>query len=360
MTYNVQSISEKLIECVTELLDYFSIKYTNTNKSISFACPIHGGDNPTGSSILKYGVGNWQCFTHQCHIQYGSSIINFLQALLSIHYDSNVNFSQALEWAANFVGETDLIPQEDTTRTSFIQLCKYINKEKEKHTQFTPRSLVRNFLTVPATYYIKRGYTPDILEKFDVGYCHNHNKPFYDRVITPFYDDNGEYMVGCSGRSRYEKCSICGFYHNPDTRCPLTKTEKLATVKWKHNSNFLANSYLYNYWNAKQHILNTNTVILVEGPGDVWKLEEAKIFNSLALLGAKLSYDQKIILEESGAMNIIVATDNDEAGEKAFRSINESCKRMFNIYRISMIEKDIGDTSIDNIKRIFTPILEKL
>lgn len=364
--YNIESISEKLIECITDLLDYFDIGYTDSTKTISFACPIHGGDNEFGSSILKQDIGNWQCYTNQCHTKYGTqnggSILHFLQALLSVTYDKEFTFTETLAWAANFVGEeSDYAPSdEESGRTKFIQLCKYINRQKRTTPLFTPRNLVKSFLTIPAQYYIDRGYSPDILQKFDVGYCHNTKKPFYNRIVAPFYDDNGEYMVGCSGRSRYERCEKCNLFHDPATRCPIGRQEKILCAKWKHSTNFDADNYLYNYWNARQHIIRTNTTILVEGTGDVWKLEEAGIYNSLGLLGAKLSSGQREILEQSGAINLIVATDNDAPGRKIANQIFNQCSNTFNVIQLNYEGHDPGSMTIEQIKQTVLPILERI
>jgi DNA primase len=167
-------------------------------------------------------------------------------------------------------------------------------------------------------------------------------------------------MIGCSGRNKYEQCAKCRMFHHPEVRCPLDKDEKLRATKWKHSTNFAADSYLYNYWNAKKVILRDRTVILAEGSGDVWRLEEAGIYNSLGLLGAKLSTNQQIILEQSGAINLLIATDNDDAGDKAAASITKNCQHLFNVKRILFPTKDPGSLSVEQVKRIFVPILEKI
>ncbi len=366
--HNLEEISEQLLECLPDLLDRFGIEYEDYNNRIMFACPIHEGDNETGSSIMKNGVGNWRCFTQQCHEPFGSSngagVIQFVQALLSKRENRDVSFYEAINWCANFVGigiEVEVQSSEDQVRTKFIQLCKYINRKKVAHTPiFTPRAMIRSFLKIPAEYYLQRGYSEAILDKFDIGYCFNPQKSFFDRIITPFYDEDGEYMIGCSGRNKFERCDICRLYHQENTRCPITKEEKLKAVKWKHSNNFSVESYLYNYHNAKTHILQTHTVILVEGPGDVWRLEEAGIHNSMALLGASLSKDQQIILEDSGALNLLIATDNDDAGRKAAQSITQNCGNIFNIRRIVYPGKDPGGLTIEQAKQIFIPILERI
>jgi len=155
-------------------------------------------------------------------------------------------------------------------------------------------------------------------------------------------------------------CDKCNLYHDSNVRCPLTKEERLKCYKWKHASLFNADDYLYNYWNAKEHIIQTGTAIVVEGPGDVWRLEESGIYNSLALLKATLSPGQRMVLESSGAINLVVATDMDKAGNKGAKSIYEQCKHLFNTVRIEFDANDPGSLLIEQTKEIFLPILEKL
>jgi 5S rRNA maturation endonuclease (ribonuclease M5) len=363
--YDLEVISELLIENITDLFDHFGLDYQDSIRSISFACPIHDGDNEYGCSILKRDIGNWKCYTAQCHEQYGTangaSILQFVQALLEKTYDRKYTFPQAVEWAAGFVGEDPTVQtQSDRDRMGFIKLCKYLNRKKKENPNFTPREKVREFLAIPSAYYMKRGYSKHILEKFDVGYCHKENKPFFDRIVTPFYDDSGQYMVGCSGRSRHEECPKCRKHHDPNVRCPITREEKMRCMKWKHSTLMNSEDYLYNYWNAKSFIEETGTAILVEGPGDVWRLEEAGIHNSLALLKAMLSPGQRMILESSLVINVVIATDMDDAGKKGAHSIKDTCQQLFNITRIEYPTKDIGELQINQVKEIFLPVLEKL
>ena len=358
--YNLETISLKLIDQISTILDSFTIVHTIYDRHISMACPIHGGDNPTGLSILLEDIGNWQCFTHNCHEKYDSSILGFIEALLSVQYTRSVTRREAIEWSARFVGENQEYNKnsQEIEKTQFIHLCQYINPNPKVESIFIPRKLVRRSLQIPALYFIQRGYSKAILLEYDIGFCNNPQKSMYNRVIVPFYDENGEYMIGCSGRSIFPKCSTCNLYHKDTFRCPITQKEKQQSSKWKHNHTFCADSYLYNYWKAKSHIEKSGFVILVEGPGDIWRLEEAGIHYGLALLGAKLTNTQREILEKMRILRLIVATDNNEAGNKARKIIEQKCKRLFNIHHIYLTKNDIGDTAIDEIHTLFDPILK--
>lgn len=358
--YNIESISTKLIEYIADVLDELEIRYVVYDNRVSFACPVHNGDNPEGSSIFTKGIGNWQCFTHQCHSNYGTnsgaSIIQFVQAVI------NVDFFTALQWCAKFVGEE----QESTSNTvdinklNFIQLCDALKFKSPQFQTIQNREQLRSMLTIPSKYYIKRGYSREILDKFDIGYCYRETHAMFNRVVSPLFDDSGQFVVGYIGRNIYEKCEECGYCHKEKVRCPITKDEIITCVKWKCNHKFSSDDYLYNYWNAKPHIIRTNTVVLVEGPGDVWRLEEAGIYNSVAVLGTKFSKAQRIALEKISTVNIFTAFDNDDAGNKIAKKIYEDCRHMFNIFRFVPQKKDVGDMSIEDLKIALCPKLDKI
>lgn len=157
------------------------------------------------------------------------------------------------------------------------------------------------------------------------------------RVVVPVYDNDGKFMVGCSGRV-------------------IDNIEP----KWKHSHNFSTANFLYNFWRAKNSIKKTRTAILVEGPGDVWRLEEAGFDNSLALFGCQLHDPQQVMLEKSGAMNLVVLLDNDEAGTLGEKNIKKTLSRSYNLFFPNFFAKDVGELSTEQVKEILDPIINKL
>ena len=106
--------------------------------------------------------------------------------------------------------------------------------------------------------------------------------------------------------------------------------------------------------------MKTSSAIIVESPGNVWRLEEAGIHNSVGIFGSSLSDRQKIILDGSGAMNIIILADNDDAGKKAAQQIKKKCEKTYNIYIAQITKTDIGEMSVEEIKSEIKPFLEKI
>ena len=173
------------------------------------------------------------------------------------------------------------------------------------------------------------------------------------RAIVPCFDERNEYVVGYMGRSLFDKCQVCNYYHPPKEGCPVTRETKLKWVKWKSNAGFNAESYLYNLWNFP----NLSYAILVEGAGCVWKLEQRGIKGCLALFETKFTNTQREMLCEKGIKDVVIVTDNDEAGNKFRKRINETCKTWFRIINIIPTKKDVGDMDNESIKQLFRGVV---
>lgn len=249
--------------------------------------------------------------------------------------------------AASFICwflDTDI---EDIESKSFDRSSRTIdvfNREiVRKESQFT-RSSIRNKLSIPSVYFKQRGYDDSILETFDVGECTVENQPMSGRVVVPLYDECNNY-VGCVGRAIKESLQ----------------------PKWLHSKGFNKN-ILYGLNHAKESILNTRTAILVEGQGDVWRAFEAGLDMTVGIFGTSLSEDQLILLESSGALNLVILTDYDQAGKKAADSIVKKCGRRFNYIRpdldgwfedqeIPEKNRDLGIMSVKDIQEQIFPYL---
>lgn len=370
-------ICDKLCDRIEDLLDALHIEYRHANRNmITMSCPIHNGDNKSALNIYHEGDsyrGNWKCRTHGCEKVFKGSIIGFIRGVISTkkyswsnNGDKVCSFNEAMEFAKNFLGDISVNITEankDHEKNTFARIVQNFSNgasgtEKDDKPKLT-RSVVRSVLKIPAEYYIHRGYSSEILDKYDIGLCDRPNKEMTNRIVAPIYDDKREYVVGCTGRSVFEKCQSCNHYHDNTEDCP-NEYSLYKFSKWKHSSGFKSQNHLYNIWFAKQHIQQSTTAIIVESPGNVWRLEEAGIHNSVAIFGSSMSDRQKIILDASGAMTIVVLTDNDEAGDKAAEQIISKCQNTYKIIRPKIIRSDIGEMTIEEINQYIKPILESI
>ena len=96
------------------------------------------------------------------------------------------------------------------------------------------------------------------------------------------------------------------------------------------------------------HIRKSGVAILVEGAGDVWRLEENGIHIGLALFGTDLSDSQRILLDRSGALSIIVMLDSDKAGQEGAKKLKSQLGRQYRMY-FPKIKEDAGELQQDEI-----------
>ena len=331
-TAQISHLSNKLFDRISDLLDHFEIEYVEHHNRLAFPCPIHGGDNPDGCSIFIDGntiKGNWKCWTRQCEEDFASNLFGFVRGILSYRNDKNVHLLDTFEYCLKFLDTN--IESLDTYSEPLeinkeLKLLEIFEKKPERYSNKVKRDEVRRRINIPAKYYINRGYRSETLDLFDVGLCLEKNRPMSGRIVVPIYDEDYNY-VGCVGRSV-----------SPD-----------MLPKWLHSKGF-RKTYLYGLNLAHEYIAKTGTVILVEGQGDVWKMHEAGFKNTVGIFGASLTDDQLVLLEQSGALDVVILTDSDEAGEKAAEQIMEKCGRRFNYYRPKISEKDVGDMTVTKIK----------
>lgn len=368
-------ICDSLCDKIEELLPVLGVDELKMNgKMIVGKCPIHDGDNVSAFNLYPYGdtyKGNWKCRTHGCEKIFKASIIGFIRGIISskkYHWkndgDKTASFNETMDFIQSFlntnIGDIKINTKELEKKKFSLIVNNVTNGNKEKtNGEKISRNQVRKLLKIPGQYFLDRGFDPKILDKYDVGLCDNDGKEMFNRVVAPIYDNDYKFLVGCTGRSVFEKCNECKYFHDPQDNCP-NEMERWKYSKWKHNLDFKSQNYLYNFWFAKKYILDSSCVILVESPGNVWKLEEAGIHNSVAMFGSSLSDRQKIILDGSGAMTIIILTDNDEAGEKAAKQIKEKCQNTYKVYFPKISKPDVAEMTIDEINNEIKSFIERV
>lgn len=323
-------ISTKLSYNLLDLLKYLNINdFIEYDNRISFCCPVHGGDNPEGCAIFKTGV--WQCWTRQCHEDFQKSMFGFVRGVLAYKHNRKVSLTETAEFCDKFLNNHDIGDIQITTKK--LDVFEIFTKKPENNQTNISRESVRSKLDIPSKYFIERGFLPETLNTFDVGLCCEQDKPMSNRVVVPIYDENFKY-VGCVGRAV------------DDTK-----------PKWLHSKGF-KKSVLYGLNLAKVNIMESECAILVEGQGDVWRMHEAGFKQTVGIFGCGISDDQLLLLENSGALNLIILTDSDDAGNKAYQQIVKKCGRRFNYYRPIISAKDVGEMTIEEIKTQLQPQLQ--
>ena len=347
------------------LLTDFGIEFSQSGSAFTFPCPIHeDSDNRHAINIYKestkdgYPNGGWVCNTKKCHKIYTPTLIGFVRGILSSRAGKDVGFAPAIQYLCKFCGIKTLTALKiDSTEkimsraeSAAILSTNMLPKHKPSGCY---RKTFRKDRIIPAKYFIDKGFSPTVLDKYDVGF-----NSITNRIDVPIYSNSGKIVLGVTSRSIYDK-HICGYYHDKNTKCPQTDVEKSLASKWIHSAGFYKTQYLYNYWFAYDLMNKSGKAILVESPGNVWKLVENGIENCIGCFGSSLSECQEILLSMAGIHTIYVLLDNDDAGNTGYKYIYKRYHKSYNVIKVNLFKEynDVAESSNDYIKEKIIPQL---
>lgn len=368
----LQALQLMLVGNLATVFDALDVSMTRVGRKFTGCCPVHGGDHPQGVNLYHTGEsvpGYWKCYTRHCEQTFKKTILGFIRGVLSHKkFDwpkSNklVPFGDVVAWCCNLLGtklEDVSIDSEAISLMKFVGEVGHLIKQPARIAGAgLTRAEVRDRIEIPATYFVDRGWSPETLDRYDVGLCADAKRPFYGRAVVPIYDTANKFAVGFTARSTSEQCLHCELWHEPERECPVSDIERQGCSKWRNSKGFARESHLYNFGFAKREIERDAVTVLVEGPGDLWRLEEAGIHCGLAMMGSSLSDQQQVLLEKSGAMTVVIATNMDEAGRTAAMDIKKQLCRAFRVVMPDFPANDLGELRPEAVSEILLPIVEK-
>ena len=205
----LNALTNLVAQNIDAIYTYFNTDQSYKNNTlITSPCFIHGGDNTTALN-LYYNADirvHYKCRTHQCEENFGSSLISLVRGGLSrtkynwkIEGDKEASFNETIEFLLNFtkqdygkISGENLSLDEDKLKFSSL-INNFIIPETQNAT--INADLYRSKVEIPATYYLQRGYSIEILDKYDVGTCTRPTKFLYQRAVVPIYDELGENIL---------------------------------------------------------------------------------------------------------------------------------------------------------------------
>lgn len=339
-----------------------------SSKEIRSACPIHGGNNPTAFSYNTQ-TKRWVCYTKQCHEGY-NSLLGFIRLRLEQVYNKEFSFKETVDWVCSLLklqsGKILINLSEDEKYINkIIEQYKFKNYSAGKGTTnefFKPFSVDLLKDIQPSQYFLDQGFSDATLRKYNVGFCSDKTKPMYMRSYAPVLDDDAKMVIGVTGRTINEKCPYCPLYHQQGNGCPHENPQVRGYPKWKHFG-FNSCTTLYNSWFAKEYIKKSKTVIVVEGPKDVWWLDQHGVHNAVGILGLKIHKDHIKKLIGLETINLISALDNDKYGNLGNDKLYEALGSYFKVYSaIDLMPKgkDIADLTADEINSKVLPFIRQI
>lgn len=337
-------------------------------------CPIHAGSDNNTAFSYNAKIKKWRCFTAHCHEDYTDNIFGLTQAVLSQSQNKEVGFVEAVSWLANILG-VDVSYDNGTVDEGKLEITRLINQAKLKKSIGEKLSIKQNkdrFDPFPVSaikdrikvseYFLKQGFTEKTLKKFMIGECYDRTKPMCNRAFAPILDDEGNMVVGASGRILLPSCEICGKYHVEGRGCPDDNPDVKSYPKWLHYG-FSSAAVLGNFSNARDAIRRSSVAIITEGPKDVWWFDQFGAENSCCIFGLNVSQAHIKKLLQAGARTLVFALDNDERGLKAMEKLSGTLELYFKLIYLNKFLKegqDIADISEIDMTNKVVPFLKSL
>lgn len=303
---------------ILRVFNAIGVKYSERYSYICAPCPIHGGDrNDAFSWHIEYGM--YQCFSRGCHEKYGKDVYGLLSGALNCDKAAAYDFLKKLF-------KNDKLTDEDIKGKESYDVVK-----KPAEPTYYDESVLSQLGY--HDYLEKRGYPKELIKAYQIGYVGYGYKGMSNRIIVPVRDIDGN-LVGFTGRTVDEKW------------------KEKEIPKWYDSKNFKKSDFLFNLHNAKKYIESNSTVILVEGPFDVLRLEQAGIHNSVAVFGRKLHNAQLAHLLRLPITKVVIIMDSDNAGKTGAKSTAKLVESYFTTQNIELPFKDAGETPIEDLRRI--------
>ncbi|MDR3697100.1 DNA primase [Mucilaginibacter sp.] len=255
----------------------------------------------------------------------GGSAVTFLMELEKFSYP------EALKWLAKKYGieveetvETVENKEEENRRESLMIVTAYAAK-------FFHESLLdtEEGQNIGLSYFKERGFSNDIIKKFELGYSPDQWEAFTGQAIKNGYQqqfleesglsvkrDNGTLYDRYRGRVMFPIHSFTGRVIAFGGRTLKSDKNVPKYVNSPESEIYHKSNVLYGLYFAKKAIREVDNCFLVEGYADVLSVFQAGIENVVASSGTSLTVEQ-IRLIGRFTKNITILYDGDAAGIKA-------------------------------------------
>lgn len=316
-TINKIRLASDIVDIISE---YVQLKKQGRN--YSGLCPFHGENTPSFSVSSDKQV--YHCFG--CGA--GGDVFSFLMEIEGLSFQEaafKLADKASIELGENLAPFNKSISNDATQMIDAHNLLSKFYHHLLVNTKEGQHAL---------DYLLKRGFTTEIIDKFQIGYAldswdfdykfltsknfhpvlmekagliikrdqdETYFDRFRDRIMFPILDKNGK-TVAFSGRSL--GASKPKYLNSPET-----------TI-------FNKSKILYNFHRARPAIRKFQQVVLLEGFADVIAADSSGIENGVATMGTSLT-DEHVSILKKNAQSVTICYDSDSAGiDAAFRAGN--------------------------------------
>jgi DNA primase len=334
--------------------DFITLKKRGAN--LLGLCPFHGEKSP--SFTVSPAKGIYKCFG----CGKSGTAVNFIMDHESLSYP------EALKYLANKYG-LEVIEKEVSVEEKAQQ--------NEKESLYIVMQYAQKYFTdlllnddmgrsVGLGYFVERGFTQTIIDKFQLGYSSEERRKFSETAVKNGYKP--EYLVktGMSilsnnhvegtpitvseifdrytGRVMFPIHNISGKVIGFGGRILISDKKLAKYINSPQTDIYDKSKTLYGLFQAKKQIVQDDNCYLVEGYTDVISMHQSGIENVVASSGTSLTVDQ-IKLIHRFTKNITILYDGDVAGIKAsFRGIDLILEEGMNVRVLLFPDGDDPDS----------------
>ncbi|TNE74182.1 MAG: DNA primase [Bacteroidetes bacterium] len=284
-------------------------------------------DERTPSFVVSPAKQIFKCFSSGK----GGSVVTFLME------KEHFSYPEALRWLADKYGiqvpDEEPATPEEQAKISERESLHIINDFARDHFVETLHNTDEG-KNIGLSYFIERGFRPEIIEKFQLGYCVSKGKSFTEHAIEKGYKLEYLEKVGLTktkedrhfdffrGRVMFPIHSVSGRVLGFGGRTLMADKKIAKYFNSPESIIYNKSQILYGLYFAKSDIIKYDNCYLCEGYTDVISLSQAGIENVVSSSGTALTKEQ-IRLIKRYTKNITILYDGDAAGIKAsFRGID--------------------------------------
>lgn len=276
---------------ISEVLEKSGTRLKKVGREYLTKCPWHNDTNPS----LTVNDDKNLCFCFVCGG--GSDAIAYTQQKLSL------DFAEAVERIAELFNIAVEHENEDPQAVARLRARRMQQMEQLQSEQEGYRAALKK----PEAFQVRellvnRGIAPATAKYFGLGYAQHGF--FANRITVPIHNHKGE-LVGFSGRAV------------DADQLPKYKNSSASEL-------FDKNKIVFNEHRAQQSILESETIIFVEGHFDVISMFQHGITNVVALQGTAAPDPSVTARLAKRATRFVLCYDGDEGGKKATRQFIDS------------------------------------
>lgn len=355
---SVQEVIHR-IDIVEVIGHFLSLKKRGAN--YLGLCPFHNEKTPSFNVNPARGV--FKCFG----CGQGGDAISFLR-----EYEK-FSFIESIKWLANFY-QVELIEEEYTQEQ---QENRAIEESLRAINDFANQFFQNNLWEtdegqiIAGQYFQNRGFTQEIIKKFELGYSLDQWEHFYHAAQQAGFKED---ILEQSGLIRRREDKVYDTYRGRITfpiksntgsvlgfgaRLLNHQTKAPKYINSPENQLYVKNRILYGLYEGRRAIAQQDNCYLVEGYTDVISMHQAGIENVVASSGTSLTIGQLRLIKQI-TNQLTVLYDGDQAGiTAASRALDLALEEGLRVQIVplgagqdpdSMIQKEGAEAFLELIK----------